>query len=363
MLKQVIHKWERKLSRRDNNRVVRPFEWGLELLDSTGAARANADSIPAHSNGKDPRKAIYQFNEQAIANSTSFFCPPAVPDFSFDGHWLTFQSTISTDWKENNTAYARYFPVPVKTGQLNGSRTKDVERAQGRAVVVLPQWNAKVDDQVAVCRLLNRAGIAALRVSLPYHDRRMPAGFERADNIVSANVGRTIQSMRQAVLDTRSAIDWLDAEGYSRLGIIGTSIGSCIGFLTFIHEKRLRTGVYLHVSSYFGDVVWEGITTAHVRRGLEEELSREEVRKVWLAISPNAYIDRLRDDDRRALLISARYDLSFTPDLSRLLFEECDRQSVRFDRALVPCGHYTLGRVPYKYYVGLKFVNYFRKHL
>lgn len=363
MLKRVIHKWERKLSRRDTNRIVRPFEWGLELLDSTNLARPNGNSDGAHSSGKDPRKAIQIFNERAIADSASFFRPPAVPDYSFDGHWLTFQSAIRTESEANNTVYARYFPVPVKNGQLNSSPAHEVERAQGRAVVVLPQWNAKVDDQVAVCRLLNRAGIAALRLSLPYHDRRMPAGFERADYIVSANVGRTIQSMRQAVLDTRSAIDWLDAQGYSRIGIIGTSIGSCIAFLAFIHEKRLRTGVYLHVSSYFGDVVWEGITTAHVRRGLESELSREEVRKVWLAISPNAYINRLKNDDRRALLISARYDLSFTPGLSRLLFEECDRQGVNLDRALVPCGHYTLGRVPYKFYVGYKLVDYFRKHL
>ena len=36
MLKQVIHKWEHKLARRDNNRIVRPFEWGLEFLEDNG---------------------------------------------------------------------------------------------------------------------------------------------------------------------------------------------------------------------------------------------------------------------------------------------------------------------------------------
>src|ERR1043165_6952808 len=45
MLKKVIYSWERKLARRDNNRVVRPFEWGLEFLnrDHFGGEMARAD--------------------------------------------------------------------------------------------------------------------------------------------------------------------------------------------------------------------------------------------------------------------------------------------------------------------------------
>jgi hypothetical protein len=135
-----------------------------------------------------------------------------------------------------------------------------------------------------------------------------------------------------------------------------------VGFLLFAHESRLRAGVFNHVSSYFGDVVWEGITTAHVRRGLERKLSRQDVRACWLAISPNAYAARFRDS-RRRLLISARYDLSFPFELSRLLFDECDRNGVNFDRSVVPWGHYTMGETPFKYYDGYLIVNYLRKHL
>jgi hypothetical protein len=130
-----------------------------------------------------------------------------------------------------------------------------------------------------------------------------------------------------------------------------------------MHEPRIRVGVYNHVSSYFGDVVWDGLTTAHVRRGLEERLTKEDVRRAWLAISPNSYIKRLRGSERRGLLVSARYDLSFTPELSRLLFDECERHSVPLDRRLVPCGHYSLGRPPYKYYAAYLILNYFRRHL
>lgn len=355
MLRKVIHSWERKLSRRDNNRVMRPFEWGTEFLD--------VPYINVRSNGNHHRDVISRFNERAIAESGKFFALNTLAHFALEDCWLTFQSAVTTPYEENNTVSARYFPVTEPGSFRKRSRAEEVARAGSRAVVVLPHWNAKPHEHVALCELLNRAGIAALRLSLPYHDRRMLPGFDRADYMVSANLGRTLQANRQAVLDTRAAVRWLAAQGYERIGIVGTSLGSCIAFLTFIHEPQIRVGVYYHVSSYFGDVVWDGLTTAHVRRSLEKVLTRDEVRRSWLAISPNPYVGQLNGDPRRGLLISARYDLSFTPELSQLLFQECDRQGVNLDRSLLPCGHYTMGRAPYKYYAGFLLVNYFRKHL
>jgi hypothetical protein len=357
MLRYVIHNWERKLSRRDNNRVERPFDWGTEYLEPGLCADA------ANGGGSHPRDIFAKFNRCAIANSNSFFSAQTSTDYEFDGHWVRFASPVTTPYVENNTVFARYFPVADNSNGKNGTSSSDVERARGRAVVVLPHWNAKPHEHVALCELLNRAGIAALRLSLPYHDGRMLPGFERADFMVSANLGRTLQANRQAVLDTRAAIDWFEKRGYHRIGIVGTSLGSCIGFLTFVHEPRIKVGVYYHVSSYFGDVVWQGLTTAHVRRALETELSNQDVRNAWLAISPNSYVDRLAGDSRRGLLISARYDLSFTPELSQMLFRECDRHGTRLDRVIVPCGHYSLGRSPYKYYAGYLLVKYLRKHL
>jgi hypothetical protein len=365
MIRQVIHTWERKLSKRDINRMMIPFEWGLEFL-SGSPATVDAHRVASRSNGhdSDPRKIIFDFNERAIANSDSFFEPPsAVTDFLFDGHWLSFPSHVHTPYENNNTVHARYFAVPPTDGGVNGSRALEVARARRRAVVVLPQWNADAESHVGLCRLLNRVGIAALRLSLPYHDKRTPDGLVRADYMVSANLGRTLQACRQAVLDLRGAIDWLVGQGYDRIGITGTSIGSCIAFLAFVHDERLSVGAYNHVSSYFGDVVWEGISTAHVRRQLETVLTREEVRRSWLAISPNSYISHLMRNPRRGLFLSARYDLSFPPELSQMLFKECDRLGLSYDRTLVPWGHYTTGKTPFKYYVGYALVNYLRKYL
>jgi hypothetical protein len=371
-LRNLIYKWEHKLARRDNNRVVRPFEWGLDFLSRDIFAPTNGQATgktAVHTNEfssgqmKSELETIFDFNRLAIAESDTFFSAPPVKEFSFDGEWLTFQSSQPTPYAENNTVHARFFPVPPRSTNESNSHADEVKRAKGRAVLVLPHWNAKIDEHVAICKLLNRVGLASLRLTMPYHDRRMLSGFERADYIVSANLGRTLQSNRQAVLDCRSAIDWLISQGYERIGIMGTSLGSCIAFLAFIHDERIKVGFYNHVSSYFGDVVWDGITTSHVRGSLEAVITRQELRQAWMAISPNAYVHRLNGNQRRGLLLSARYDLSFTPELSKLLFAECDKHHTNLDRVIIPCGHYSLGRSPYKYYAGFLFANYFRKHL
>jgi hypothetical protein len=52
-------------------------------------------------------------------------------------------------------------------------------------------------------------------------------------------IGRTIDAGRQAVIDARACLNWLEGQGYSEFGIVGTSLGSYYAFLTSAHEPRL----------------------------------------------------------------------------------------------------------------------------
>jgi dipeptidyl aminopeptidase/acylaminoacyl peptidase len=209
--------------------------------------------------------------------------------------------------------------------------------------------------------VLARVGISALRLSLPYHDRRMPPELTRADYIVSANVARTLEVCRQAVQDARRAVWWLRDQGYERIGILGTSLGSCLAMLTAAHEPLIQAQALNHISPYFADVVWRGLSTRHVRAGLEGHVALEELRQLWLPISPLQHLDRIRD--RRTLLVYAKYDLTFPVDLSRQLVAEFRRRAIPHRLAVLPCGHYSSGAVPFKFVDGYVLTRFLHRNL
>src|SRR6185436_578420 len=225
MLQAFFHAWERRLASVTTDRVVRPFEWGLEWIHRNG----EPDEHSRHAGDADePARALHSWVSDVMSDTDAFFTPAPTSDYHFeraaDGSGLlTFPSALVTPHPDNNTVRCRYFPARnVRNGQ------KD----RNPAVLVMPQWNADPDGHAGLCRLLAWNGMSALRLSLPYHDQRMPPELHRADFIVSANVARTVQVCRQAVLDARRAIAWLALQGYDRIGILGTSLGSCLALLT-----------------------------------------------------------------------------------------------------------------------------------
>jgi len=336
MLKRYMHSRERHFAMIDDDRVVHPFDWGTEYITD-------------HANGDDPRKLFGEYSKNTVANSEEFFFSPEITDFSLDGDDLMWTSGLETPSAQNNTVYAKHFPV---------------DKNKKSAVLVLPHWNAKVGTYFDLCKLFNRVGISALRMTLPYHEERKPPEINRADYLVAPNVGRTLQSLRQSVVDTRAAVSWLKQQGYEKVGIVGTSIGSCVGFFAFTHDMRIDTGVFNHVSGYPADVVWHGITTYHVKESLGDNLTLDELREYWLPISPMAYMDRLAKlPPRPQRYIYTLYDLSFPVDLSRDTINALRKRKIKHSKAVIPCGHYTLGQKPWVYYDGYKIVSFLRKHL
>ena len=333
--KNYMYRRERWYHNRDNNRLVRPFEWGLPYVFD-------------HVNGDDPRELFRKHTQRIMQSSDDFYSLPEITDYRLEDDQLTWTSAIHTPSAENNIAHARFFPAKPRNG-----------RKPRNAVVVLPQWNAQPESHVEACRIFNFIGMSALRLTLPYHLQRKPPEIERADHLVSTNIGRTIQSMRQAVLDTRAAVRWLKNEGYERVGILGTSVGSCISFLAFAHEPDLNAGAFNHVSGYVADVVWHGLSTAHVRAGFGEQLTLDELRNWWQPISPFPYMSRV--GQRPIRFIIARYDLTFPLDLSHDAIAEARRLKLPLDVVWLPCGHYTTGELPWKAIDAWKIATFFRK--
>ncbi|HEX7361151.1 MAG TPA: hypothetical protein VF283_11740 [Bryobacteraceae bacterium] len=337
-----MENWENALCFRDTNRVVRALDFGLDWTRNWPCSR----EFPR--NGLAPIDYVAELNRRAIQASEEFFSYRRPADFQLQEGWLTFRSPVESPCPENNLARALWFPA---------------RDDHGRAVVVLPHWNSKLPQQNALCSGLARLGISALRLSLPYHDARTPAGLSRADYAVSSNICRTIDATRQAAIDTRCCFDWLEQQGYERLGIIGTSLGSCYAFLASAHDIRIRVNVFNHCSTYFADPVWEGLSTQHIRRSLEGILDVETLRKLWLCISPPSYWDLFTSRPKRSKFIYTRFDTTFPVHLSEEVIASARRLGWDHDVSVLPCGHYTMGEFPFKYLAGYQICSFLKRNL
>jgi dienelactone hydrolase len=361
--------WETALTTRDTNRVVRPLEWGFDWLnDFTGPELDGTAASPDQAR-------MVALNEEIVRRSDDFFGYQTPQDFRIEHRhpelfptnvrpetlaqaaemkrraaagespqapYLRFTSAVRTPYPENDQVNARWYPAAQSSST-----------AKKQAILVMPQWNADAISHNALCTLFNRFGISALRLSKPFHDIRRPAELERSDYAVSANVGRTIASCRQAVVDIRSCLDWLESQGYTQLGVLGTSLGSCYAFIAAAQDPRLRICAFNYASTWFGDVVWTGQSTRHVRAAFEDAgLTQSDVRKVFLGISPMAYMQRFAAHPKRVLVVHATYDLTFLPEFALDVLENFKRLGVDYVSKVLPCGHYTTGETPYKYIDG-----------
>ena len=104
MLQVLFHAWERRLASTTTNRVVRPFEWGLDWIPSNGSSDRPA---PAQ---------LSAWVEHVMSDTDGFFTPAPTADYTLGpaspegDRLLTFPSAFTTPHEKNNTVYAQLFP-------------------------------------------------------------------------------------------------------------------------------------------------------------------------------------------------------------------------------------------------------------
>jgi alpha/beta hydrolase family protein len=262
----------------------------------------------------------------ALRDADAYFTGGSSPIFRRQGSLLAFHSPSAGDGP-NSIARAQIY---------------DCGRRR-RAVVLLPYWNATREASRPFGTLLARCGVTCVQLSLPYHDERQTIGVGFARELACENLGLTIRSNRQAVLDARACLTWLEQEGYQRIGIVGVSIGASIASIVAALDARVRAAALLLMADDFADVVWTGSATRHVRASLEQRFTRDDVRAAWSVISPAAHAARLSARLDRLLIVSGELDTVFLPELTRNYVERLRSLGLCPAWTRYDCGHYTLG--------------------
>ena len=129
---QWMYDWETRLTRVDNNRVVRPLDWGLDWTH----AWPGRNGGPKSHGSPDLLDYFSRSNDRIIADSDNFysytkpsdfrlerrevqvFSTREVPDLRLEekvkgthADFLRFTSPVVTPFPENNLVNARWFPA------------------------------------------------------------------------------------------------------------------------------------------------------------------------------------------------------------------------------------------------------------
>ncbi len=179
-----------------------------------------------------------------------------------------------------------------------------------------------------------------IQMQPPYHGRRTPATSRFSGELFcTADLVRSLEALRQAVLDARTLLAWLLAEDPRPVGVLGLSLGGALALTLACVEDRLAFAVALAAHMDLHALVADAPLLAPMREALRafgwspDDLGRFLAAIGWPALRPTLPPTRVR------LFAAADYRF-FTPAAVAALWRRWGRPPIRW----YPCSH--MGFIP-----------------
>ena len=333
----MYHKW---LDRWDERRVQR----GNELKKAAKFTLDTELAFPGEKHGSS----IAEFCNRAdlAVEDPTFFVEPdgQAVDFEREQNWVKFPSDVQTDTPENNLVFA----------SVTESGPKD------KVLVVFHHWNAS-KQQRQIAEFFSKRGVTVVEMAMPYHFQRARPGSTHADYMLSSNIGRTVQSVRQAVVDGRKLIRWLKSEGYSEIAVLGMSLGSWVAGLVAAHDNTVSKASLFLTAGSLADMVWTGRATLAIRQSLEGHVELADLRRMWGPINLENHTAKLARSDLDIQMVLGKRDKVVVPELSQRFLHMLKAAGASPDVLELNCGHYSLALPPHILFAGLRLNRLLRR--
>lgn len=226
---------------------------------------------------------------------------------------LRFPSPVKTDIAENNTVVAEYY-VPRGKGPFPAVLVLDI--LDGAAVVSRGQ-----------ATYLAQNGVAALFVYMAHYGPRRPIGSKT--RLISLDINQTLDGIRQTVLDCRVATAWLAGRPEvdpSRLGLVGTSLGSFVGANVAAAEPRIRNICLLLGGGGLVDAFWDHPKAKEYTDLINLIGGKDTLKKLVAPVDPLTYAPQLKG--KNLLLIGASRDDIVPPRAMTTLWEATGKPQI-----------------------------------
>jgi len=295
---------------------------------------------------------------------------------------LTFRSKIESPFETNNTVRAHIYP----------ERTKKGRKRLDKAVIILTNLRAEERAFATMGRLLNKFGYTAIEMVHPYHGKRHdPTDTEMVpgERLFSANMHETLYSFSQGISDILGGLLYLIKSGFTRIGVIGASIGSTFTIMSVayafeyreflsredpelvkdIPESIFKAAIINLSGGFLRDFIMDpdNIEANYVRAGLVEDLkiTGMDVERLWPVVDPMKFVNKINIP---VLAVKARQDpvlLYRYSSKQREFFTKNEVGGKNFREIYMPfpAGHYSAAYFPPKMTIGISNLLFILKHV
>jgi len=191
--------WETQLTRVDNNRIV-----VRSIGPRLDAQLAGPQRRSAGQTSGDLLKYFSSFNDHIIQDSDNFYSYKKPTDFRLEHREVQVFSTREAPtraWKKKSAVPTPTFSASPRRWQRLFPKiiwsTRAGSLPAGAAPSCFYPTGMPMRFLTTHCAGAELDGHCSPAPVMPYHDIRRPAEIDRADYAVSANIGRTLDSVRQ----------------------------------------------------------------------------------------------------------------------------------------------------------------------
>jgi dienelactone hydrolase len=194
---------------------------------------------------------------------------------------------------------------------------------QKPTVLLLHGWNDSLNHYYYFprhARRLNRIGISAATLQLPWQFNRRPRQLGPWGNFLCADVLHTVEATLQAMADIRAFIDWLTLQACPFVGLWGVSMGAWLAGLTLCHDSRVACAVLTVPVAHLDRLIEEAAFCETIRRALQNQ--RVDLHKLNL-VSSRPLVAK-----ENILLVEAEHDLFVAKENVEELWRAWDKPEI-----------------------------------
>ena len=221
---------------------------------------------------------------------------------------VTYPSPVVTPYPINNLVTGYLF-LPKTPGPYP-------------VMLVEHEWlPVNLANEDVLCATLARAGVAAFLVVQPYSYIRRVVPRVPDVELLSGDTHQTVAAVRQAVLDNRRALDWLQTRpdiDSTRIGVAGISLGGILAPLIVGVDHRARVLVTIVGGGDVSDLVYDSFITYGLRPSLlYHGVTFDSIKHDYVNIEPTNWLHGFVP--KNALLFNGRFDVFVNPKMAHHL--------------------------------------------